>query len=432
MIDNNIIQFTDDVSKRIFRTKDGYLVKGFLNADKMLIDTDDPKLNRIHIQLGDKISDKNFGYMVDIMKRSKIPHEVTDLDLVNSTCNLECEYCSVKSRPKHKLYKLPSVEQVKSVFDNFNIRSCNFLGGESLTEWESVKELCKYIETTCVGKISIFTNGKLLDKEKLDFFATINKNIEYYIPITSDYSSKNHYTVQEFYDRKGDFEAYPNQMFSINLLIGDTEFDTDDLLTKVAEIVKPKNFDLLINSVLDDMPDERLMKQLNNFQNMIRSDCLDLIELDYDRPEFIGFTCSGFNFSACSEGFSTCSMATLDSVLEPHVTIEEVKETVEYQIKSRCKDCTAFDSEELCTEMIRNMNCIKLNEFNCYYCPDLGRCSYMRCSYRIAMHHQNVQGSNLSIGCLIRLMSRVIIEYLNEKGKNWKNRDDIWYLNQRI
>jgi hypothetical protein len=434
IIDPEIIEFLpEEESKRIFKTKKGYLLKGFLNANKLFIETnEDLTAYPMRIRIGNVVSDENLDRMVDTMKRSKRPSKISDLDIVNSTCNLSCEYCSVKDRSKDEVYKLPSIEQIKPIFELNDIKSCNFIGGESMTEWEQMKALLTFIDTeTSTKKISIFTNAKLLDKAKLDFFNNLSKNVEFYIPATTDFTSKNHYSVDALYDRYSDFLPYNKMMFTINLLVDYKPFDADDTLIKLAEIVNKDNFDLLINSVLDNFSEENLLLQLQNFQNIIKSKHINDIHLDYDRPEFIGFTCSGFNFSACSEGYSTCSMATLDNKIKPYKNLDDVQKIVQQQITSRCKGCDAFDNDELCEYYIKNRKCVKLNEFNCYSCPDLGRCSFLRCTYRIAL--QDEKDTNeipIKLGCLNRLLSRIIIEFLNEKDKDLLNRNDMWYLKE--
>jgi len=428
--DHKIVSFNEDESFRYLRVKDGYLIKRFLNADVYFIRAEDgaklqPGLNsRMGVSIGKDTNERLTELAIDLIVRGKKRAEVTDIDLVNTTCNLQCEYCSVRDRDHHNVYHLPSPEIVQPLLDLYQIRSCNFIGGDCLTEWDRMQILCEYLNKTHVKKFSVFTNGVLLDQEKLKFFASMDKMTEIYIPIyTTKGKGNGHYNIDEFIERLPDWSGFPNIKFTINLIVGYEPFDADDLIKKLSMLINEHGFYLVINSMLDQLDSDQLKMQINNYENIIDSPYLDDIHIKDDRSEYIGTACSGFNVSACSEGYSTCSMATFDTELKPHKTVEGVHEVVDRQIISSCEGCSALKDDGLCADFVRTKQCQKLNQFNCYYCPDLGRCSYLRCTYRMAIHMEPVEGSMLGLSCLCRQLSRLIIEYLNEKDKIFSGSD---------
>lgn len=88
------------------------------------------------------------------------------LTLTNK-CNLYCKYCYQNSSPKVDTsdeLKLKDWEGLLIKLKYFKIRKINIVGGEPLLYdklWKFLKEIDKKI------KIRIFTNGLLLDEQKI-------------------------------------------------------------------------------------------------------------------------------------------------------------------------------------------------------------------------------------------------------------------------
>ena len=92
-------------------------------------------------------------------------------------CNLSCDYCYV-DKTSQKTLTFRSFKKAINLFfsQSKNIdRSIIFEGGEPLMEWHKLKKFIKYIHSHPLFEqkrslLLVFTNGLLLDSNKLDFF----------------------------------------------------------------------------------------------------------------------------------------------------------------------------------------------------------------------------------------------------------------------
>lgn len=103
----------------------------------------------------------------------EIPHPKTKVMQINvtSACNLKCEYCSFKANAPAKMGKKLTDEEIGHWISLFNrdIGDDGLMiiaGGEPELERKTVNSL---IEKTG-GKKIIFTNGTLLDKNRLEYY----------------------------------------------------------------------------------------------------------------------------------------------------------------------------------------------------------------------------------------------------------------------
>lgn len=104
------------------------------------------------------------------------------------SCNFECDYCNQRFVPHadestNPSDVLPFVENMSNWFDGGEDglglnRSFEFWGGEPLVYWKTLKPLAEAIHKKYpnAGK-SIITNGSLLDKEKVDWFDSLNFSV---------------------------------------------------------------------------------------------------------------------------------------------------------------------------------------------------------------------------------------------------------------
>lgn len=104
------------------------------------------------------------------------------------SCNFECEYCNQRFVPHadettNPSDVLPFVENMSNWFDGGDDglglnRSFEFWGGEPLVYWKTLKPLAEAIHKKYPNAHkSIITNGSLLDKEKVDWFDSLNFSI---------------------------------------------------------------------------------------------------------------------------------------------------------------------------------------------------------------------------------------------------------------
>ena len=103
---------------------------------------------------------------------------------ISNICNCECSYCFANQGNYGKEKGLMNYEIAKKSIDNFlqivpsNINAnIIFFGGEPLMNYNLIVKICNYIkeyyrDRKCI--YSIVTNGTLLNKEMIDFFAENN------------------------------------------------------------------------------------------------------------------------------------------------------------------------------------------------------------------------------------------------------------------
>lgn len=161
-----------------------------------------------------------------------IPHTLSDvfdsvtlnslfIELTNK-CNLNCKFCKCDNVLYRKTgcKKWPSekgplsVEEWKDLISQAkNLRCRNFIiiGGEPLLEFEKLKEIVKYIKSGNMPdtKITIYTNGVLLDDEKIDFIKQHN------ISICMQLLSDNNQTYQVITGEKGVFDIISKNIYAL-------------------------------------------------------------------------------------------------------------------------------------------------------------------------------------------------------------------------
>lgn len=122
-------------------------------------------------------------------------------------CNLKCKYCFVTQQPKEMDYKTAkdAVDfYAKNALDNLDIPDVTLFGGEPLLKFEDIiKPLVEYIRSRYGDfKISVTTNGTLLDEEKLKFLR--GNNVGLLLSIDGDEETQDH--NRPFHNGKGSFD----------------------------------------------------------------------------------------------------------------------------------------------------------------------------------------------------------------------------------
>lgn len=123
-------------------------------------------------------------------------------------CNLKCKYCFVTQHPSDMSYQVAKDAAdfyAKNAAESNDKASITFFGGEPLLKWDDIiVPLTEYIRETYGDsfKLSITTNGVLLDKNKLEF---MKKNgIGFLFSI--DGNKKTQDLNRPFHNGKGSFD----------------------------------------------------------------------------------------------------------------------------------------------------------------------------------------------------------------------------------
>lgn len=116
-----------------------------------------------------------------LSSNSKILNLSIELD---NACNFDCNFCILNDNTLYrrtgcKRWRLDgnllNMNEWKCVIDQVSCLSCEhivFYGGEPLLKLSQIQELCQYISEQRIKKISIYTNGSILDD---DIVQLINK-----------------------------------------------------------------------------------------------------------------------------------------------------------------------------------------------------------------------------------------------------------------
>lgn len=110
-----------------------------------------------------------------MIENEELPKITSIFLIVTRDCNLKCRYCYVDKEPKSISFKtaIDAVEFVaRNSKDNGQKPSINFFGGEPLLKWnEIIVPVTLYIRRKYREnfKISITSNGLLIDGDKLEF-----------------------------------------------------------------------------------------------------------------------------------------------------------------------------------------------------------------------------------------------------------------------
>lgn len=110
-------------------------------------------------------------YLILIMKRSI-------LLLISHTCNLSCKYCYEHYKDARKMTYTEAIDILNKEFSLSpdDITSIDLLGGEPLTNFEIIPNLCSWIWNRLPSmQIFIRTNGTLLTKSMKNWFMNNNK-----------------------------------------------------------------------------------------------------------------------------------------------------------------------------------------------------------------------------------------------------------------
>ncbi|MCX7943498.1 MAG: radical SAM protein [Deltaproteobacteria bacterium] len=140
---------------------------------------------------------------------------------LNHRCNLNCEYCYLKSLNESKRVNLGTL---KKIIDRITVLSAcqrrlpeiGFFGKEPLLNFELIKLAVKYIKSKNYKcSLSINTNGILLDKHKLEFLIENN----FRIVLSSDFIISRKDNIAIFRDYNKDRFHIRTTISSLNLFM---------------------------------------------------------------------------------------------------------------------------------------------------------------------------------------------------------------------
>ena len=174
------------------KIKEHYLVSNYLGGWGLLNEAEFKQLhqnNRIGDNLKEKLS--RLGLAINKDNTAKLISEYRRLNshlfsgtslhivVVTARCNLRCNYCQTDNNPKMDMDIKTAKKIVKFLIDCPNpFMTLEFQGGEPLLNWKVVKFLT--LQAKKINKnirISLVTNGILLNLEKIKFLISNNVNI---------------------------------------------------------------------------------------------------------------------------------------------------------------------------------------------------------------------------------------------------------------
>ena len=231
--------------------------------------------------------------------------------MMGNNCNLHCTYCKQQEiHCKHPNFIMSDklinrcIEFVKA----HKIDSIRFSGGETLLYWDNVVKVVNRLESEIDYdlKYIIFTNGKLLDKEKLNFI----NNHDMLLSVSWD--GKNSKELRGYDVLKDKFKLLLKaKRLQIISVITNKSYPYRDLLVPI------KNFYNLYESI-HKYPCHIDNEILINFYNGYNKDCIDPEELekdvdkiievskmylngDTDKKVFMDYNCSNYTTSNPAE-----------------------------------------------------------------------------------------------------------------------------------
>lgn len=99
--------------------------------------------------------------------------------MLGSACNLNCKYCMQHDIREAQVESKDSSKVVRFILDRAEEQETpidvRFYGGEPLLYFETIKDIISKLGNKV--QYSIITNGKLLDREKVDFFNRIEMHV---------------------------------------------------------------------------------------------------------------------------------------------------------------------------------------------------------------------------------------------------------------
>jgi len=174
------------------KIKDCYLVSNYLGGWGILSETEFKQLHQNNIiaqnlkeklvQRGLIVNRDNGAKLISDYRRLNA-HLFTGTSLhivvVTTRCNLRCTYCQTNNNPNMDM-DIKTAKKVLSFFQDCPNPFINleFQGGEPLLNWEVVKFLTLNVQKIQKkSRLSLVTNGTLLDLEKIQFLTENNVSI---------------------------------------------------------------------------------------------------------------------------------------------------------------------------------------------------------------------------------------------------------------
>ena len=119
---------------------------------------------------------KLFNHMdrlVDLQKGTVYP--IVAHIMPTSICNLNCPYCSIKSRPKEEL-KLEDIKKAITLLKNNGLKAVIISGGGEPTLYKDFNKLVNFLSDLGL-EIGLITNGTLLKNVDIDKFTWVRVSI---------------------------------------------------------------------------------------------------------------------------------------------------------------------------------------------------------------------------------------------------------------
>ncbi len=152
----------------------------------------------------------------------------SSLDIyVTNRCNLDCKYCQSKvlNREKEKTLSFDSMARAVDLFSSYvnpgvckraggdpaTVRTVCLTGGEPFLEFGPVARIVDYIRRNCKWfGIYIFTNGTLLDREKVKFL--LDRNVDIVVSLDGGRAVTDHHRKFQMNKAASVFDAVTGNM----------------------------------------------------------------------------------------------------------------------------------------------------------------------------------------------------------------------------
>jgi MoaA/NifB/PqqE/SkfB family radical SAM enzyme len=259
------------------------------------------------------------------------------------SCNLNCDYCSVKRRTKHYRIELDVIVDYIEKLHSRGLKAVIITGGGEPTLYPQINELIEFLISKDLS-IALITNGTLFDRiENLDVFSwirvSLNSEVEIHIPKLTNpvvgfsliYENE---TVEYFREIAKIAKSYNGKY--IRVLPNCLHFD-DKLLEKHREI----------EEILKEVDDPIFFHQFK----IHRQPNVDVCHQSYFRPylsEVDGGTiypCDSFvlNEDADERFHQTYQICRADQILD----FLDGKIKMNFEPQEKCKGCVFTGTVEM-------------------------------------------------------------------------------------
>lgn len=228
----------------------------------------------------------------DLTKLYRLPYTISDNPNVviepTAYCNLKCPHCYRKSDDHSIEHAQMSIEEIKKYIDyalkTRNFHTLSFLGGEPLL-YPKLDEAITYAIKKGL-KTGVYTNGVLLDEQRLREFKNLGLN---YVYVHVDRHQNRGDTEDEINKLRGYycnmFRKVGDIILGFGLIFHEEDIkDIDkiaDFLQKNSDVIKFVNFSLFTPTLPEVETDVKISKNVDDYQKKMCNIIQDAFDFEW-------------------------------------------------------------------------------------------------------------------------------------------------------